>query len=143
MLLVRNVEIIKLMLILGQVRLSIGWLWRAELEPHADARNREKAPLPFISIILDPAFYHEVHLIQIFYNCATCSWKLTGQPLEIIRQQRHNLLIQSSVLCCRGQVDITHSRLNLLLCQAPQVLSQSVLVICKWWVVRYTGIGQW
>ena len=65
----------KLMLFIGQVRLSKGYLCPALLEkrigegpaglwPHAGAINREKHPLKLFSIILDPAFNREVHLIH-------------------------------------------------------------------------------
>ncbi len=56
---------IKVMLSLGQVRLSKGQLNSAGLEPPARDRNRRiKQPPNLFSIILDVAFYRKVHLIQ-------------------------------------------------------------------------------
>jgi len=61
MLLVRRIaeKKVKLMIILGQVRLS-----KCKLCP-AGARNMKNHPLKLFSIILDSALNQEVHLIRI------------------------------------------------------------------------------
>ncbi len=65
------------MLILDQVRLSTGYLspavsgiWLGEsppgLKPPQGIKKEEEKPTNLFSIILVPAFYQEVHLIQNF-----------------------------------------------------------------------------
>ena len=60
--------LIKLMLILGQVMVSKGRLCPAGLESPAGAISKRNHIPNLFQINLDPAFYREVHLIQIFQS---------------------------------------------------------------------------